>query len=661
MIQTIAEKTSRDLQPGSGLPRKRRRKGNKMARFYPLARCPAICSIVLLVLAAAPPGEAAEDGRAATVLDLADFGARPDSGEDAVPAVRAAVEAASRVEGAVTLRLPRGRYDFRPEQAARRDLFISNHSDPNPKNLAFFLDGFRDLVVDGQGSLLVFHGRMLPFTIVNCERVTVRRLSIDWERPTHSQADVVRRGDGCFDLRFDPQYRYAIEEGRIVFVGDGWRCTDWAVQPHDGRTGRIVYRTGDSGIGNGQTLGKLPARELKAGLVRFEGSLPERVRPGDVLVIRHNDRDHPGFFVCSSRDTVLEDLGLHHACAMGVLAQRCENVTLRRILVAPRIGSGRRFTTVADATHFSGCKGTILVEGCRFEGMLDDAVNVHGTCLRICEIVPPRTVKAEYVHHMSKGFDVAGPGDTIQAVRRDTLLPCARLTVESVKRLDERTAVFRFEEDLPAGPALGDGLENLTWTPEVVFRGNVIRNNRARGMLFNTPRRTVVEENIVCTSGSAVLVAGDANYWFESGAVADLLIRGNIFENCLTNLYQFTHAVISIDPEIPRHIEGGHAYHRNIRIEGNIIRTFDAPVLYAEAVEGLTFESNIVQRTRDFEPFHPNGHAIRLHSCRAVRILGSLLGDGVVDRSVVLENMNPAEVTVGPGQDFEKPRLLEPR
>lgn len=35
----------------------------------------------------------------------------------------------------------------------------------------------------------------------------------------------------------------------------------------------------------------------------------------------------------------------------------------------------------------------------------------------------------------------------------------------------------------------GFGIENLTWTPEVLFAGNTIRNNRARGTLFSTPKK----------------------------------------------------------------------------------------------------------------------------------------------------------------------------
>ena len=35
-------------------------------------------------------------------------------------------------------------------------------------------------------------------------------------------------------------------------------------------------------------------------------------------------------------------------------------------------------SAIADATHFSGCLGEILLDGCHMEGQGDDGINVHG-------------------------------------------------------------------------------------------------------------------------------------------------------------------------------------------------------------------------------------------------------------------------------------------
>ena len=62
--------------------------------------------------------------------------------------------------------------------------------------------------------------------------------------------------------------------------------------------------------------------------------------------------------------------------------------------------------------------------------------------------------------------------------------------------------------------------------------------------LFSTPLKTVVERNLFDhTSGTAILLCGDCNGWFETGACRNVLIRNNRFINALTNMFQFTEAV----------------------------------------------------------------------------------------------------------------------
>ena len=122
------------------------------------------------------------------------------------------------------------------------------------------------------------------------------------------------------------------------------------------------------------------------------------------------------------------------------------------------------------------------------------------------------------------------------------------------------------------------GIENLTWTPEVVFSNNIIRNNRARGALFSTPKKVICEDNTFDhTHGTAILLCGDCNGWYETGACKEVIIRNNKFINSLTAQYQFTNAIISIYPEIPNLEEQEKFFHSGIVIEGNTFETFDRP------------------------------------------------------------------------------------
>ena len=169
----------------------------------------------------------------------------------------------------------------------------------------------------------------------------------------------------------------------------------------------------------------------------------------------------------------------------------------------------------------------------------------------------------------------------------------ARNRITAIKAVDQpdyrgaKEFEIRFENTV--NPSIhegsGFGIENLEWTPTVLFSDNLIRNNRARGSLFSTPRQTVVENNVFDhTSGTAILLCGDCNGWFETGACRNVLIRKNKFINSLTNMFQFTNAIISIYPEIPDLASQRKYFHSDIVIDANEFITFDRPLVYLSLI-----------------------------------------------------------------------------
>ena len=121
-------------------------------------------------------------------------------------------------------------------------------------------------------------------------------------------------------------------------------------------------------------------------------------------------------------NTTLENIQVHYAEGMGLLAQMSENITLDKFSVCLRgKDDPRYFTTQADATHFSGCKGLIRSVGGLYEGMMDDAINVHGTYLKVVKRVDDRTLVGRYMHGQSWGFEWGCPGDEVQFIRSNTM------------------------------------------------------------------------------------------------------------------------------------------------------------------------------------------------------------------------------------------------
>lgn len=568
------------------------------------------------------------------VYEISAFGLKANSSKNASPVLQKAlakIKAEYKEGEKVILRFPEGRYEFHEKGAAVREYYISNHDQTNPKKVGIALEDMKNLTLDGQGSEFVFHGRMLPVSLLRSENCLLKNFSIDFENPHIAQVKIVEN-DPQDGIVFEPapwvDYRIA-KDSIFEAYGEGWTMRhSWGIA-FDGDTKHLVYNTSDIGC---PTKG---ASEVAPRRIHAPGWKDARLVPGTVVAMRGWGRPTPGIFLSHDVNTMIENVKVHYAEGMGLLAQLCENITLEKFGVCLKGDADPRyFTTQADATHFSGCKGKIVSCNGLYEGMMDDAINVHGTYLKVVKRVDDRTLVGRYMHGQSWGFEWGCPGDEVQFIRSNTMeLVGKQNKIISIRPYDKeqtegaREFLITFQEpvDQVINEQSGFGIENLTWTPEVLFSGNVIRNNRARGSLFSTPRKTIVENNLFDhTSGAAILLCGDCNGWFETGACRHVIIRKNRFVNALTNLFQFTNAVISIYPEIPD-LKGQQQYFHGgpeggIVIEDNEFETFDAPILYAKSVDGLVFRNNTIKLNTEYKPFHPNRNRFWLERVTNVTI-----------------------------------------
>lgn len=548
--------------------------------------------------------------------NLADYGLKPDTKENASPLFAKALQeiASAGNTDSIVIVLPEGRYDFYPEGATEREYFISNHDQDNPKSVGLAFENMKHVVFDGQGSELVFHGRMLPVSLIHSENCTLKNFSIDFENPHISQVKILENDTvaGMITYEVAPWVEYEIRDSAFVSKGEGWEHISGTGIAFEGDTKRLVYTTSDIAVGT-RKVTEIAPRTIKAPWAN------KKLIPGTVVVMRGYGRPTPGVFLSNDTNTKLENIRVHYAEGMGLLAQMSENITLNGFSVCLRgKDDPRYFTTQADATHFSGCKGKIVSVGGMYEGMMDDAINIHGTYLKVQKREDDKTLIGEYMHPQAYGFDWGFVGDTVQFIDAKTMeiigQPNRITAIQAVDKPDNKGAKqFRISFEQALDPAIVEsgsfGIENLTWTPEVYFADNVIRNNRARGSLFSTPKQTIVENNVFDhTSGTAILLCGDCNGWFETGACHDVVIRKNKFINSLTNMFQFTNAIISIYPEIPDLKSQQKYFHSGIVIEDNEFDTFDVPIVYAKSVDGLVFRNNMVRQNHDYPAFHWNKH-----------------------------------------------------
>jgi len=575
------------------------------------------------------------------VIKMRDYGIVPDTKENLSAKMQEALDAIKDAnEGKnVTLLFEKGRYDFYSEDAVLKEYFVSNHDQPNPKAIGLALENWKNLTLDGAGADFVFHGRMLPLSLISSDNTVLKNFSIDFETPHIAQVEIVKSDEEGTIFRTEPWVKARVgENGYFENYDDTWRNYPQAGIAFDAETHHVVYRTSDLWC---------PTNDVKQ-LDDHTFQAPHwkdgRLVPGTKVAMRTWERPAPGIFLYMNKDTRLENVTVHYAEGMGLLAQICENITLEKFNVCLRgENDPRYFTTQADATHFSACKGKIISCHGLYEGMMDDAINVHGTYLKIIKRLDDKTVVGRYMHPQAYGFFWGDKGNKVQFVRSNTMevigdeniiaeiLPYDKEEMAGAK---EFKITFVNPLDAIISENEGFGIENLEWCPEVYFADNVIRNNRARGTLFSTPLKTIVERNVFDhTSGTAILLCGDCNGWFETGACRDVTIRDNKFINSLTNLFQFTEGVISIYPEIPnlseqvKYFHGGEGY-PGVVIENNHFETFDKPIVFAKSIDGLTFRNNTIIQNTDFPAFHNNQTRFRLLRTKNVVIENNNFSDG---------------------------------
>ncbi|MFV0267268.1 MAG: hypothetical protein ACK5HT_09045 [Draconibacterium sp.] len=577
-------------------------------------------------------------------VKITDFGVVPDSRKNIVPAVQQALEVCNQKSSAVLV-FPKGRYDFWPQHAIEEVYYESNTTDNNPKCLGMLIREAKNLTIDGRGSSFIFHGKMQPFTLDHSNSVTLSNINIDWDIPLTAQAEVIDTAKNYVDIRIDGcKYPYLIENNKMIFSGEGWKGQLKMVMEFDKATHLIAQKTGDdAALGKGWK--NYTASDLGNGLIRLTYAFTRKPSIGNILVLRHSDRDHAGIFVCHSKNILLENVNVYHSAGLGILSQFSENLTFSNVNLVPNSETGRYFSGHDDGLHFSGCRGKILVDDCRFAGLMDDPINVHGIYVKIIKKLAPNKLLCRFMESMSVGMEWARPGEQVSFIDNKSLLSVGKGIVAAFVPVNISDFEISFQEAIPDNIQLDFGIENSSWTPEVTIQNSYFGSCRARGILVTTPKKVVIEKNTFESSGSAILIAGDVNSWYESGAVTDVLIKENKFlDPCLTSNYQFSEAIISIFPEVPELRENKSPYHKNIRILQNEFHVYDYPVLFAQSVNGLTFENNHLSRSYAYRPFHRRKHTFSLIACKNVVINNNIIDNDLLGKNINLQLMSKKDI-----------------
>lgn len=605
----------------------------------------------------APVGWDVQAEESGTVIDVTDYGADPSGKHDSTEAVMAALEEAKTMEGKKTLSFPYGEYRFDEDHSTTRVYHTSNTSSRSypEKKIGILLEDVENLTIEGNGSTLLVYGDIMALAVVESSDIKMENFVLDYKDADTIDVSVVRtdvdeNGKPYADLYVPAAYNYEISaDGKhIEWQGDisvetgkpywTWKDADFCAylvvyKGYDRTVIRATNKTASNPFTGVESI--VPSGEST---VRFtyQSELPTDIVEGNIYQLSNSAwRQTAGAFFWESEDLTVENIDVHYLSGFGWLTQMCKNVEFKSVDFLPREGSGKYTTSNADQLHVSGCGGYFKVTDCNFSMAHDDPINVHGTYMRVEEVIDARTVRMQYIHGQQGGFRQFHEGDEVLFYSRtyleepDGQVEAAPFIVESSigpgeeykgSKLDLVTEIVTFAEDLPK-ETVADlkktvtknsqvqplyVAENVTYTPAVTIKGNRMKSIPTRGILCTTRQEVIIEDNIFDNMAMAsIYLSNDADDWYESGPIRNLTVRNNTFYIRPTGQSAVgTVSGVFIEPiTIPSWaMNGGETaaknsetpVHKNITIEGNTFHISNDNVVTANRVDGLTIKNNTI-------------------------------------------------------------------
>ncbi len=478
----------------------------------------------------------------------------------------------------IKVHFAKGRYDFFPENVFKEKYNISNTNDSpdSLKAVGILLRKAKNLEITGKGAEIVYRGKMIEVCIDSCENISISDLHFDYHRPTVSEFTVLGIGDDFADLQIHKDIKYRIENGSIIWYGEGWEFNTRILGQELNLLKNDVRRLWNPIEG-------MQFEEIKPGLVRAKGA--HKVKKDHIYQLRETYRDYAAVFTRRSKNITWKNVNFYFLHGMGLVNQFSENLTFDSVSIAPDSTSGRTTAAWADCLHISGCKGKILVKDCTFKGAHDDAINIHGTYLQVVEKISDNQIKLRFMHKQTYGFMAVNAGDEIEFIDQESYKSYGINRIKDASLLNPKEIMVTLESTVPDELKIKDVIENVTWTPEVEIRGCHVSWIPTRGFLVSTRRKVLIEKNeFIATHMSAILMAIDANNWYESGYVRDLTIRSNKFIHC-------AEPVILMDPG--NSTENNSVY-QNIRIENNEFILQNEVMIDAKSTKHLQVKGNLV-------------------------------------------------------------------
>ncbi len=483
-----------------------------------------------------------------------------------------------------------GTYYINSEKCRRYMLYITNtvgdkefknNETPHLNEVPFYLNGIKNLTIEGSGAVFIIEGKVTNSAIENCENIVVRNMEIRHAHPDMHELRVVNKSLFSVDYEIDKDSQYTFENSKLYFYGTGYKCAADLCAANAHWIGLLRSETPEKIKRVSHPLfGAVRIQDISNR--RFRAYYPNtmRFKIDDRFYLFDVRRQYAGIFINKSRNIVIDAFKQRFNYSLAFVAQDSENVTIKNSCFAPEKNSARKMASVADFMQVCMCRGKFSVSNSVFDGAGDDCLNVHGIHFKIIK-AEGNKITVRFMHPQSHGFNPLRAGDEIAYINTKTMLQEGTSKIQSSELLNETD--IQLVLDKASDKGLGYVVEDIDACPDVDFENNYLTRIITRGLLLTTRGRVRIKNNhFKSTTMSGILLSDDAESWYESGMCLDVSVENNKFEYC-------GETPVRIKPENKIHAA---PVHKNIKITGNEFMNYKGFCITAKSTDNLVVSSN---------------------------------------------------------------------
>ena len=438
-------------------------------------------------------------------MDVTDFGAKPNDGEDDYQAIERAVTYLVNAKGDAQLHFPRGKYDITPPA--------------DRESHCFTLTGCSNFAIVADGAEIVIHNPAKGFLrLQDCRQGVIQGFSIDYAPLPYTQGVItqVNSRDNTFEVK--------IEDGFPSPLASNFReaPTKWA---------SVLTESGGVTTLKRGSLNLIPAQRITGeedrGIfsIKTSPAAVKEVAEGNLyaLIARYNGR--PAFSIQRCERITFMDNTCYAGPAGGFAIGNSPEINMLRCNVLRK--PGRYISQNADCVHVTPSTIGPWIEGCIFEGQMDDAINLKTEMLNILEVREPE-------RFLVSGNVAKGDSLSLFNPREGRLIGrCKVLLAVKEKANTEITISRKFEgikaggKDKEADMFFNDNRSNESF----VIRGNTFHFSRRYGILIQATHGTIEGNTFRSASTGAIILQNSAG-WPEGFVPRNVHISGNTIVDC---------------------------------------------------------------------------------------------------------------------------------